>query len=291
MHCFVSSRILSGLRYRLERDPLYPNAWTEVDYSPLNTNWSSTYLGIDEMYQYAKDPDIEAIVSVNPIVSYDAEAVRQFARDHPDIIVTLVAEELEQDQADLIEEGYVDAIVAEMPAEMGTMSAEILLRLNQQRPIPRPLYGRHMLELLRVPLLLPEANIDLHLLGNLQYLGVVLFGIVALYCFIVVGWINWNRKSATVISAQPPFLYMIVAGTLILASSIIPMAVDDDTFNDAKAMFESTEDIIQANATDDVTYSGIHFGEEGIKSGEETTTPADVACRVFPWLGKCYSSY
>ena len=150
-------------------------------------------------------------------------------------------------QIELMGQGYVDGLVGQLPYQMGEISAQQLFRYQRKNTAgDSVVLTTHMLEILRVPITLPPVAVDHNILGNLKILGYVLFSIVAISSIMATAWVWFNRETHVVRVAQPVFLYMIGAGTLILGSAIIPLTFDDESGGSQQA--------------------------------------SDIACRALPWL-------
>ena len=87
--------------------------------------------------------------------------------------------------------------------------------------------GTNLLQILRVPLILPEVQVDTNALRSLRIFSYVLFSIVAMTVICLGVW-TWKCKTSKVVSSsQPIFLYLILAGTLIMSSTILTLTVED----------------------------------------------------------------
>ena len=98
---------------------------------------------------------------------------------------------------------------------------------------PKTIHGTNILQILQVPLHLPDLVIDNNHLGSLRILTFTLFGIVITT---VIGFWSWtwrNKTSRVVAASQPFFLYLILAGTTIFSSSVITFSIDDEYHSQA----------------------------------------------------------
>ena len=68
---------------------------------------------------------------------------------------------------------------------------------------------------------------ELNQLGGISAVGWTLFVIVTLTTFITAVWSFKNRTHPAIKKMQPPFLFAILFGVLVLSSAIIPMSIDD----------------------------------------------------------------
>ena len=158
-------------------------------------------------------------------------------------ILTVIADTLDV-QLDLMQTSYVDALVGQLPYNMGYQSAETLIQVldavNSGIPLNESLpsdviFGTHQLEVLRIPLELPPLEFDYNYIGNIAIVGYVLCTIVIAASIGFTGWTWYNRKNQVVRSGQPVFLSMICCGTLLMGSAIIPLSIDDEKVDDPKS--------------------------------------------------------
>jgi hypothetical protein len=80
----------------------------------------------------------------------------------------------------------------------------------------------------RIPLKLPELDVDQNLVGGLKWLGITFFMIISLCSLICVGWTVVNRSAIVVNAAQPFFLIMIALGILVMSAALIPLSMNDE---------------------------------------------------------------
>ncbi len=78
------------------------------------------------------------------------------------------------------------------------------------------------------PPALPSPVVDMHFIGhNSKVSGLALCCLVE--C-VALGWIAftwWYRKKRVIAGSQPPFLYMLCFGVMVMAASIIPMSLEE----------------------------------------------------------------
>ena len=73
----------------------------------------------------------------------------------------------------------------------------------------------------------PPPPVDYNYLTNIRPVGLTFFAI-ALVASVGCGiWMQVHRKDRVVVASQPFFLQLICVGCLIMASSIIPLSIDD----------------------------------------------------------------
>ena len=131
-------------------------------------------------------------------------------------------------QMQLMGEGYVDGLVGQLPYQMGMAAMEILLQVMEGIPPKQKIYGTHLIEILSVPQVLPEVNVDMNYIGRLAIVGYTLFALLATGSLGFAAWTFVNRNTRVVRASQPIFLGTICLGTFILGSTIIPMTIDDE---------------------------------------------------------------
>lgn len=110
---------------------------------------------------------------------------------------------------------------------MGYQAIEQLLQIKNGIPPEEDIIGTNVLIHLRVPLVLPKLVVNNNLIGNLKYVGYILFGIIAVAAITFAVWTWRNRNAQVVKVSQPMFLILVALGVFIMASSLIPMSQDD----------------------------------------------------------------
>ena len=173
----------------------------------------------------------------------DTSDWKNFVDSNRDVL-TIVADTLPI-QLDLMQVSYVDALVGQLPYTMGYQSAETLISIldeynNRNVAIDDALadeiiFGTHQLEVLRIPLQLPEVDFDYNYIGDLAILGYVLCGIIMAASLGFMMWTWFNRTERIVNISQPMFLYMICLGTIMMGSAMIPLSIDDENDKNADA--------------------------------------------------------
>ena len=129
---------------------------------------------------------------------------------------------------------YVDGLVGQMPYEMGLRSAHVLYDLvttaqagGDVSSVAEEYIATNIVAYNLIPLELPELEVDENLIGSLEWVGYVCFGIVLLSIAGCLFWTYRNRTSIVVSAAQPFFLVMVAIGVLIMSGSLIPLTFDD----------------------------------------------------------------
>jgi len=225
---------MDGVCDRLEHDWLHPTNWKQVSYSPLNCLENGT-LAIELMEQYANDPNVDAIIILGGWPMYGLPNLwKEFTDSNPHVF-TVVADTTDQ-QIDLMNKGYVNGLVGQMPYQMGRYSAEQLFRINEAKiQTLDETQITPLLDVLRVPDALPSLTTNHNYIGNLAILGYVLFGIVFISSISISVFVYLNQKNTIIRASQPAFLQMICVGTLILGSSIIMLTFDDENGSQVQA--------------------------------------------------------
>jgi gamma-aminobutyric acid type B receptor len=133
--------------------------------------------------------------------------------------------------------GYLHGLLSAIYYEYGVMSAKVLhdtatkLRRGEiSLPLNKRFYETQTLAHSVIPTDLDTTHppkLDQNLLGNLVYVGFILFGIVALSALCCAIWTYINRSAIVVRAAQPFFLLILLSGIVIFSSAIIPLSFDD----------------------------------------------------------------
>ena len=220
-------------RERGVREYLADTTWTELGMgnSPLipDTGRNAT-LALHKMWTLAEShPELSAIIPIYGL-PMQAEGWKEFATRFQDRIA-LVGTDMSERQIDLLSKGYVDGLVGQQPYEMGRQAMTVLLQLQDTTSSTSPpseIFGTNFLELLRVPYLLPPVEFNYNYLGNITILGYIAFLVVGILSIGFGAWTFANRKKRVIMASQPIFLYLICAGVLIFASSIIAFGIDDE---------------------------------------------------------------
>ena len=127
--------------------------------------------------------------------------------------------------------GYVDGLVGQLPFNMGELSIEALWDLHRGIQIDEYIWGTAFTEVLLFPLELPDPNMNYNYIDKLAILGYVMFGLIAASALGLAAWTYAKRSKRIVRASQPMFLGMICVGVLIMASTLIPLTVDDQHYS------------------------------------------------------------
>jgi len=205
-------------------DPLYAQ-WKEVDYSPSNCKENET-IALEQMYLYAGDPEIRAIVPFGAWSMLDINGWKKFVDSQKNKTMSLVNGDALDIQIELLNGNYCDGLVGQLPFEMGRLSIETLLSITKGE-LKESIINTNLLQILRVPNL-PLLIVNNNNISSLRYFGYGVFGVIALfsvaggfYCVVIRKVVHRNQLC---------FLMMICAGTLILGSFVIPTGFDDEYY-------------------------------------------------------------
>ena len=110
---------------------------------------------------------------------------------------------------------------------MAHIAMNTLFDLSQGKQLENDIIGTNLLVHIKVPLILPELNVDSNQIHNLRYIGYVFFTISSIASIGTLLWTMKHSKVRVVTASQPLFLYMISIGILILSATIIPLSFDD----------------------------------------------------------------
>lgn len=234
---------VEGLRTYLQR-----SNWVEIASSIVDCR-DSMELALQQMYELAALPDIDAIVPVGgkinlknatytecttsaypitllpgwPMFDSNSTRWREFVNSHRNL--TLVVADTLPVQVEALANGYVHGLVGQVPYQMGV---EVINALHQYpKDLPPEIFGTSFMEMVTVPLELPILTVDNNNLRGLRYVGFALFGIIAGLSLYFSFW-TWSKRRVRVVKAsQPLFLVMVAVGALIMGSSVLPISMVD----------------------------------------------------------------
>jgi|NOAtaT_6_FD_contig_81_2363372_length_2330_multi_3_in_0_out_0_1 ABC-type sugar transport system substrate-binding protein len=223
-------RIITGIGPNLDlrvqgvRNALRNSKWVE-ETPPLYCNDNGT-LAIEQMHGIASDPLIRGIIPVGGWPMFETQAFKQFAKLHNNRLTYVVADATSP-QMNLMNQGYVDGLVGQLPFVVGRITLDILLDITRGIEPPKDNYATHFLEILSVPLRLPDVQMTYNSLGGLVVLGYTLFSVIALLSLIFLCWTYVYRNARTIRASQPVFMAMLCVGSLIMASAMISLSIED----------------------------------------------------------------
>ena len=212
------------------RDHLVKEGWEEVASSPSDMNSNSTTV-VDQMFAFAETyPDLTAIV---PVMGAGMRAPdnywTDFVKAHPEVL--LVVGDAMPNQLELLDRQQCHGLVGQLPYEMGVLSLQTLHQLytTDNMLTTDQFIGTNVLEHLLIPLKLPYNDVNHNLVGELRYVGYVLFALVAAMALAFSMWTYVNRNARVIKVAQPVFLVLLATGALIMSSAVLPLGFDDTT--------------------------------------------------------------
>ena len=173
---------------------------------------------------------VQAIIPVGGWPMWNKEPWIDFVNTNTNI--KLVVGDTLDVQMELMNMGYVDGLVGQLPFEMGTESINILLNLTKHEDVDKIInYGTSILEVLRFPLQLPPVNegkgVNNNYIGALAILGYLIYALIVASSLFLMVWTHLHKETRVVKASQPFFLQMIIGGILIFSSAIIPLSIDD----------------------------------------------------------------
>ena len=208
-----------GVRHRLSG-----SLWVEdTENSPKDCR-ESNELALQQMYELV-DVGVGAII---PVAAWPMRIPDEWAKfvDSHKYLWNVVGD-MDPVQLDLISKKYVHGLVGQVPYEMGSASMNILTQLQETGTIDSDFFKTGLIEVIQVPLDLPDVNVDLNQLGGLRYAGFSFFGVVSLTSIGFILWTIMFRERRVIKASQPAFLVMVAVGVLILGSAMIPMSFDE----------------------------------------------------------------
>lgn len=241
-------------------DGIGNSPWTEVPGSPFYYEENLT-LAVEAMDDMAASYNPTALVPVlgGPMRSgIWTDLVDRNRRRN----ITYVSGDAMPNQLLMLNSKYAHGLVGQLPYEMGSLSIQVLFDVAAKNASPTEEFiGTNVLHHVLVPLKLPPLVVDHNLIGDLNLVGYILFGIVCFTAATFAMWSFLNRNEVLVKVAQPFFLAMIAIGVIIMSSALIPMSMDDSGS----------------------VGSGDNVGEE-----EDGSRQYGVAiCMSVPWLASC----
>ena len=141
-----------------------------------------------------------------------------------------------------LDQGYLDGLISQNRFDVGTKCATILFNTHNQLQSGKLTFEEYSK---RVPVIhetgLVSNNViplnldkvyppilELHLLGNLIYVGYVAFGIIQSTSLLCCIWTIKYKNEMVVKATQPFFLLILIFGIVILSCTIIPLSFDDN---------------------------------------------------------------
>lgn len=218
-----SSNILE--RNKGVRNFLEASEWVEIESSPSDTQ-DSVSKALDQVEQFSQMPEVNAIIAVGGWPMFDPNTTRwkNIVHSVGSNITYVVADTLPV-QIDLLSSGHVNGLVGQDPYEMGVQAINLLY--NERIPEDDYFFGTAFMEMVRVPLELPPPNVNYNYLGNLRFLGISLFAVIAFLAVSFAAWTCLMSSVRVVVASQPQFLLLICLGAIVCGSALIPLSLDD----------------------------------------------------------------
>lgn len=217
---------VSGIRFALEG-----TTWKELPDSILYEDITKPELGLQHFEDLKRsNPELGAIVPTFGTFMEETSLWMNHVNSRDDM--TFVVADALPHQIVLMERGFADGLVGQLPYQSGELCIETMLELQQQGNPPRMenndlLFGTNLSFFLRIPLILPDLKVDMNYVENFRIIGYSSVGLLWAATSGVTAWVVYNWKTRIVQASQPIFLLMIVLGVFIMSSSIIPMGIDD----------------------------------------------------------------
>ena len=124
------------------------------------------------MHEFA-DMGAQAIIPVGGWPMWNELGWIQFYVSNKEKNLTLVVGDTLESQLHLMNMGYVNGLVGQLPFEMGQDSINVLWSLTKGEDIIEMTYGTAILEVLRFPLVLPEVQVNENYINGLAIVGYV----------------------------------------------------------------------------------------------------------------------
>ena len=207
------------------RNFLKASDWFEIESSPSDTQ-DSVAKGLDQVEDFSRMSEVDAIIAVGGWPMYHPNTTRwENIVDTIGSNVTYVIADTLQVQIDLLTSGHVNGLVGQDPYEMGIQAINLLY--NRPTPADDSVFGTSFMEMVRVPLDLPPPNINYNYLGNLRFMGISLFAVIAFLAGSFATWTCRMSNVRVVVASQPQFLLLICLGAIVCGGALIPLSLDD----------------------------------------------------------------
>jgi ABC-type sugar transport system substrate-binding protein len=207
------------------RNFLKDSEWVEIESSPSDTQ-DSVERALDQVEHFSKMPDLDAIIAVGGWPMYRPNTTRwEYVVSTIGKNITYVIADTLPVQIDLLASGHVNGLVGQDPYQMGVQAINLLYK--NPPPSEDSIYGTAFMEMVRVPIELPPPNVNCNHLGNLRFLGISLFAVIAVLAISFAAWTCRMSGVRVVVASQPQFLLLICLGALVCGSALIPLSLDD----------------------------------------------------------------
>jgi ribose transport system substrate-binding protein len=153
---------------------------------------------------------------------------KQVVDKYRDRNITYLGVDAADFQLEYLNQRYVDGLVGQSPWMIGKTVVDVLVKYRREGKVDQDFIPTNLIAYNMIPLELPDLQFEKNLLGNLSWLGISLFIVVAMVATTCITWTLYYQKSSLVVgAAQPFFLVTIAAGVLIMSASLIPLSFDD----------------------------------------------------------------
>mmetsp|Transcript_18446 Transcript_18446/g.39903 ORF Transcript_18446/g.39903 Transcript_18446/m.39903 type:complete len:635 (+) Transcript_18446:99-2003(+) len=224
-----------ALRLQGVRESLDNSKWVEVADSPKDCGGNNT-LAVAQMLELVQaNPHLGAIIPVGAWPMNEPQLWQDFVDENSNVI-TVVGDSL-PGQIDLMRMGYANALVGQLPFEMGRIAIDRLMEVRTSLeaglglPFENEIFPTSFLDVVNIPQDLPPMVIDMNYIGSWAIFGYILLGIIFLLSIGFGLSTIIKRKHPIIRKSQPTFLLMVCAGAVIAGSAIIPMSFDDEKYS------------------------------------------------------------
>jgi len=212
---------VDGIRSAL-RDSLWVEGKTPV-YVYVEANDTQSFQLFTDL---AENSDIHGIISTEGWPMDYAPSFREFSKKFGSKITIVVGGRSSTQQA-LFEEGVAQEFIG---PPFGMMGLNISDMCNRAQYVDTPLQYMEIQENYK------GIYVDQKNLGNLSALGYVLLSFLSLGSILLMCWTLLNHTSRPVQASQPFFMIMLCIGSIIMASTMIPMSMDDLNYSENRAV-------------------------------------------------------
>lgn len=182
------------------------------------------------------------MIQYDPITNTSYSMWKNFVEKHRHRNITFLCGDAMDHQLDFLQSNLVQGLVGQLPYDMGQQAIQTLWTLTWDSDAelgdPEDVedgddndttdhIGTNVISHVHIPLRLPPVQVDNNLVGDLKYIGFILYLIIGAMALGFAAWAFINRNVRVVRVAQPRFLMMIALGILILGSCMIPLGMDD----------------------------------------------------------------
>jgi len=198
------------------RAALKDSRWVERT-SPIYGEANNTQ-SFQLLTDLAENSEIHGIISTEGWPMDDAKFFRKFNNEYGHKKTIIIGGRSSTQQA-LFDDKVVDELIGP-PAVLAGLEIADICNLSQRIQVP--------FDHLEIKVDYQGIYLKQKYLGGLSALGYALFSIVSLGSISLLYWTLMNRTSRPVQASQPFFMAMLCIGTVIMASAMIPLSIDDE---------------------------------------------------------------